>query len=228
MLILEAAMALLVAAYYSWPAAADVLSRFGAWEHRGGVLAAALATALAGGLLSQLSRVYFQDGGRWTATHVENAAFNLGLFFISGTMVYEFYQQQARWFGNGTAWSILVPKILLDQFGFTVLWSTPYQSLMTRWHTLRYSWPRLWRELDRNFIAERMLPILVTNWMFWLPGVTLIYSLPLNLQTSLFIFATAIWGLLLPAVVRQSSRRTAVTLTDLVPPGPEVLPQAAD
>ena len=50
-----------------------------------------------------------------------------------------------------------------------------------------------------------MLPVLVTNWMFWIPGVSLIYSMPLNFQTPLFIFATAIWGILLPAVGRQGA-----------------------
>jgi hypothetical protein len=55
-----------------------------------------------------------------------------------------------------------------------------------------------------------MLPILVTNWMFWLPGVSLIYAMPLVLQTPLFIFATAIWGLLLPAVAQQERAESNV------------------
>ena len=47
--------------------------------------------------------------------------------------------------------------------------------------------------------------MVVTSWMFWIPGVTLIYSMPSNLQAPLFIFATAIWGLLLPAILRQET-----------------------
>jgi hypothetical protein len=81
-------------------------------------------------------------------------------------------------------------------------------------------------ELNWDFVAERMLPVLVSNWMFWIPGVVLIYSLPTNLQTPLFIFATAIWGLLLPAVARQGGN--AAPAPEPVPAAPEILPQSTE
>jgi hypothetical protein len=196
-------MAAVVAIYYGWPAGAAVLSRYAAWQHAGGVLVAALATAFAGGVLSQVSLVYFQKRGRWTESDLKNMAFRWALFFISGAIVYEFYGWQAVWWGQGPGWSVLIPKVLLDQFGYTVFVATPLFSLSLRWQTLNFSGKRLWKELDQSFLTERMLPILVTNWMFWIPGVSLIYSMPSILQTPLFIFATAIWGLLLPAVTKQ-------------------------
>ena len=136
-------------------------------------------------------------------THLENMSSKLALFFISGGFVYEFYAWQTVWFGEGTAWSVLVPKILVDQFVYSTFWAVPFMTLMIRWQALGYSGRRVWQNLDTNFLTERILPILVTNWMFWIPGVTLIYSMPYILQTPLFIFATAIWGLLLPAVAKQ-------------------------
>ncbi len=214
MLVLQAMMAVIVVIYYAWPAGALFLSRFARWQHAGGVLAAACATSIAGGVLSEISAVYFQDRGRWARRHFENAAFKMVLFFISGSVVYEFYRQQAVWFGNGPSWHILLPKILVDQFGYTVVFAVPYQATLTRWHLLGFSGARLWRELKDNFFTERLLPVLITNWMFWFPGVTLIYSMPQILQTPLFIFAMAIWGLLLPAVGRQG--RDTGTMLDLV------------
>lgn len=204
MLMLEGAMALLVVVYYFWPTGKAVLTHYAAWQHQGGILVAALATGVAGGVISELSLVYFQDEGRWNFIHLENMVFKLLLFCTSGAIVYEFYGWQAVWFGQGNAWSVIVPKVCVDQFGYTVIWAVPYMTFATRWQALRYSGKSLWAELDKNFIAERILPVLVTNWMFWIPGVSLIYSMPLNLQTPLFIFATAIWGILLPAVGRQS------------------------
>jgi len=209
MLVLEAAMAAMVVIYYCWPTGSDFLSRYAAWQHSGGIFVAALATAIAGGILSELSLIYLRDKGCWTASHVENMGFKLVMFFIGGAIVCEFYEWQTVWFGEGTAWSVLLPKILVDQFIFTVFWATPYQTLMTRWQTLRYSGRNLWRELNRDFLTERVLPVLVTGWMFWIPGVVFIYSMPSNLQAPLFIFGTAIWGLLLPAVARQDSTETA-------------------
>jgi hypothetical protein len=207
MLVLEGAMALLVAVYYFWPTGAAVLARYAAWQQAGGIAVTAFATGVAGGVISELSLVYFQDGGRWSLHHMKNMGFKFLLFFISGATVYEFYGWQAVWFGQGASWSVLAPKVCADQFGYTVIWAVPYMTMATRWQALNYSGKRLREELDRNFVAEQMLPVLVTNWMFWIPGVCLIYSMPLNLQTPLFIFATAIWGILLPAVGRLSEEQ---------------------
>lgn len=203
MTLLELAMLAVVILFYQWPAATSFLTRFAEGQQRGGILTASLATAVAGGILSEISLVYLQDKGRWTRAHVENMAFKFVMFFINGAMVYEFYRLQAFWFGNGTSVAVLTHKVIVDQFAFTLVWSLPYQTFMTRWQALGFSGSRLWRELNLQFVLERMLPILITNWMFWIPGVVLIYALPQMLQSTLFIFATAIWGLLLPAVARQ-------------------------
>jgi hypothetical protein len=204
-LALESAMASMVAIYYCWPAGAAVLTRYAAWQHSGGIFGAALATAFAGGVLSEISLVYFQQQGRWTRANIEGVAFKWVIFFLSGGIVFEFYQLQAFLFGRGATWSVLLPKVLLDQFGYTVFWSTPFYAITTRWHALGYSFRRLWPELQPSFIPKFVLPILITNWMFWIPAVSLIYSMPQMLQTPLFIFAIAIWGLLLPAVTKQES-----------------------
>jgi hypothetical protein len=205
MSVLLAAMSSMLAVYYFWPAGAALLSRYGAWQHAGGMVRTGLVAGFAGGILSELSLIYVRDRGRWNAIHLENMLFRFVLFFISGMIVSQFYKLQALWFGDGISWRILLPKVLVDQFVFSVFWSTTYYSLAFRWQALRYSGARLWRELDRNFVVERMLPVLVTNWLFWIPGVTLVYSMPLPLQMPLNIFATAIWGLLLAAVANEGS-----------------------
>ena len=204
MLALFTAMALVVATYYLWPLGSHFLVAYATWQQSGGVFATALATAVAGGILSELSLVYFQNRGRWTLGCLENMAFKCVVFFFGGGIVYEFYQWQAFFWGSGLAWTIIAAKVATDQLGFSVFWSLPYSTLTMRWQVLRYSGRKLWQELDAKFVGERMLPVLVINWMFWTPAVILVYSMPLMLQTPLFIFATAVWGVLLPAVTRQA------------------------
>lgn len=213
MLALLAAMSVLVLIYYCWPTGAAVLSWYASWQHAGGFFRAGLVAGFAGGILSELSVIYICDGGRWNTAHLENMVFRFVVFFISGVIVYTFYEWQAVWFGDGLSWRVLLPKILVDQFVFSVLWSTPYQTLVFRWKTLRYSGSRLWNELDGKFVIERMLPVLVTTWMFWIPGVTLIYSMPLVLQMPLNIFAMAIWSLLLAGL----SKSARVPVADMGP-----------
>jgi hypothetical protein len=199
---LLSAMGIVVAVFYRWPAGASVISSYAVWQHSGGILRAGLTAGFAGGILSELCLIYFRDSGRWNATHLENMTFRFVVFFFGGLVVYKFYEWQAVWFGDGLAWRVILPKVLVDQFIFSVFWSTTYQSLTFRWQALGYSGSRLWKELNGSFVIERMLPVLVTNWMFWIPGVTLVYSMPLMLQMPLNIFATAIWSLLLAGVAR--------------------------
>jgi hypothetical protein len=223
-LALQAAMGGIVAIYYLWPPGAGLLSRYAAWQVSGGALGNGVAAALAGGVLSEVSLVYFQCKGHWAWSNVENLLFKLGLFFVAGAIVFEFYRFQAYWWGQGDSLSILVPKVITDQFGYTVFFACPYYALLTRWHNLRYSLTRLWNELDRHFITERMLPVLVMNWMFWIPAITLVYAMPTILQPPLYIFATAIWGLLVPAVTKQETPNAQETAV----PSPGILADPAE
>jgi hypothetical protein len=225
-LALQSAMGVIVGIYYLWPAGAAVLSRYAAWQQSGGMLGNGFAAAIAGGVLSEVSLVYFQKKGRWTPMNVENLAFKFAIFFVAGCMVYEFYRFQAYWWGQGASLSVLVPKVLLDQFGYTVFWATPYYALLTRWHALRYSNARLWQEMDRHFLMERMLPILVTNWIFWIPAITLVYAMPTVLQAPLYVFATAIWGLLV-ATVGSQDRRSSAAYDSVAAASPQMLADPA-
>ena len=213
MVALLSAMAAVVVIYYTWPAGATVLSWYASWQQAGGLLRTGLAAGFAGGVLSELSLVVARDRGRLSLEHLGSMAFRFTVFFFGGILVSVFYAYQARWFGDGTSWRVLLPKVLVDQLIFSVFWSTPYQTITFRWQVLHYSLPRLWSELDGNFVIERMWPVLITNWMFWIPGVTLVYSMPLILQMPLSIFATAMWSILLAGLAKPAGAPD----TDMVP-----------
>ncbi|HEX4140912.1 MAG TPA: hypothetical protein VHY09_11230, partial [Candidatus Methylacidiphilales bacterium] len=127
------------------------------------------------------------------------------IFFISGCIVYEFYHYQGVWWGTGASLRVIAPKVIVDQFGYTVLFAAPYYAVLTRWQALRYSGAKLWRELRGEFFTTRVLPVLVTNWMFWIPAVSFVYAMPSVLQPPLAAFATAIWGLLVSAIGSQEA-----------------------
>jgi hypothetical protein len=197
---LQVAMGAIVAIYYLWPPGSAVLSRYALWQASGGALGTGFVYAIAGGVLSELSFVYFQQRGRWTRANVENIGFKFVIFFVGGSVVYEFYRLQAVWWGTGASLRVLVPKVLVDQFGYTVIFAAPYYALLTRWQALRYSGAKLWREIRSTFLTDRLLPMLVMNWMFWIPAISFVYAMPTVLQPPLAAFATAIWGLLVSAI----------------------------
>jgi len=49
-----------------------------------------------------------------------------------------------------------------------------------------------------------VLPVLVSNWCFWIPMSILIYCFPTTLQLPLGILATSIWSMLLAALVKPA------------------------
>ncbi len=208
---LQSAMAAIVAAYYLFPPVTELLSRYAVWQHQGGPWANGVAAALAGGAMSECSLVYFQHRGRWNRHHLESMAFKGITFFISGALVFEFYALQAYWWGQGYSPRVLIPKVLCDQFVYTIIFAAPYYALMGRWQVLRYSGTALWAELRGDFVLDRLLPMLVMNWMFWIPAITLVYAMPSVLQAPLAIFATAMWGLLVPALTRQETAKEVAT-----------------
>ena len=219
------AMGAILVGYYFWPPFARAISAYGEWQAAGGVLRTGLVAGFAGGVISELSVIYFRDGDRWKLRHVEDMIFRFVLFFLGGMIVAVFYDYQAFWFGQGHSLGTLAPKVLVDQFVFSVLWSTPYYALAFRWQGVRYSPARLWSEMKPAFLFERMLPVLITNWMFWIPGVTIIYSMPLPLEMPLNIFGTAIWGVLLAALAKKGEPETMpVPLRET----PVVVPQSAE
>ncbi len=208
-LAIQAAIGAVVAIYYLWPAGGAVLSAYAHWQTSGGPWSNGLANSAAG-VLSEVSFVYFQQRGRWTPVNVENVFFKLIVFYISGFFVYEFYRYQAIWWGSGASLRVIVPKVIVDQFGYTVVLSAPYFALLTRWQALRYSGPKLWHEVRcTRFLTERLLPMLVTNWIFWIPAISFIYAMPFALQPTLAVFASAIWGILVSAIGRQEPAHPA-------------------
>lgn len=207
-LAIQAAIGAVVAIYYLWPAGSAALSTYARWQTSGGPFSNGLANSVAG-VLSEVSYVYFQQRGRWKAANVENVVFKFILFYISGFAVYEFYRYQTIWWGTGASLRVIVPKVIVDQFGYTVILSAPYFALLTRWQALRYSGAALWRELRGDFITARLLPVLTTNWIFWIPAISFIYAMPFLLQPALAVFASAIWGVLVSAIGRQEPANSA-------------------
>jgi hypothetical protein len=63
----------------------------------------------------------------------------------------------------------------------------------------------------RQFYLIIVLPVLVSNWLFWIPMVVLIYCFPTSLQLPLGILACAIWSLLIAALVEPADARVTST-----------------
>jgi hypothetical protein len=97
-------------------------------------------------------------------------------------------------------------ETFVDQFLYTPFLSNPMQTLTFLWKSEQFSFRRTVEKLRhfRQFYVLTVLPVLVSNWCFWIPMVILIYCFPTSLQLPLGILAVAIWSMLIAALVEPA------------------------
>ncbi|MES2439984.1 MAG: hypothetical protein V4584_12990 [Verrucomicrobiota bacterium] len=192
-------MACLATLYYAVPASQGFFAAMAAMQERLGLLFPFLGMGLSVGLLAEAAKVCMSEEKRWTRDNSINAVFNLMIFGILGVLQNYLYAFQAKLFGTGTSLEVLVPKVLFDQFVWTVLFANPYQAVLYLWKNRGFSWRKVAAQMRpfKPFWGTQVLPVLIANWFFWIPMVSIIYCFPNELQLPLAILAVTIWVLLL-------------------------------
>jgi hypothetical protein len=93
-------------------------------------------------------------------------------------------------------------KLAVDQFIYSPFWAVPTYLIALRWMERGCSWKRTRASLDRVFWTRTFPTVLVTNWLIWIPAVTLVYSLPAPLQFPLFSVIMCFFVLLVTLLAR--------------------------
>ena len=206
-LCVQALMLCLVFAYFYAPAARPFFNVLTDWNVRGGLVFSFVAMGATVGVLTEAFTVYLHKDGRWIQEDLINMAFNFLVFGFLGMMNSLFYQLQARCFGAGRSLETLAFKMFVDQFIYTPFLSNPCQTLAFLWKSESFSLQSTVAKLSRfrQFYVITVLPVLVSNWCFWIPMSILIYCFPTTLQLPLCILAVSMWSMFLAALVKPSS-----------------------
>jgi hypothetical protein len=205
-LFVEAMMVGLVLAYFYVPVARPFFNVLSDWNVRGGLAFSFIAMGATVGGLTETFIVYLHKGGRWTREDLINMAFNFLVFGLLGVMNSGLYQLQARWFGAGWSLGTLALKTSVDQFIYTPFLSNPVQTLAFLWKSEDFSLRSTVAKLShfKQFYVITVLPVLFSNWCFWIPMSALIYCFPTTLQLPLGILAASIWSMLLATLVKPT------------------------
>jgi hypothetical protein len=194
----------LVVAYHVDARVRGVCAALAAWKTAGGLPLSAATAAFAGGILPELAKLAartsrgpspFRGRGR-------EIAFNTVFFAFNGIVVDGLYRLLARLFGTGTDPATVVAKMAFDQFVFTPPWLVLITALYL-WRARAFSVAAVREAFSRGVAAyarERVLPLLLPDWAFWIPMVCVIYAFPLPLQFLLFILALAAWSLIMVVI----------------------------
>lgn len=165
------------------------------WKVSGGLPFAALTGAFAGGVLPELAKLVAL-GPAALAGRAAEIAFNITFFAFNGIVIDGLYRGEARLFGDGASLATVAEKVAFDQFVFSPTWLVVIIVLFL-WRQRGFSAAAVRPALGRGFYQQRVIPLLLPNWLFWIPMVSIIYALPVTLQFLMFIPALAAWSLIM-------------------------------
>lgn len=197
------AFALAIVCGYVWSKPVkDALDVVGELKLRYGYAYSAVATCLFGGLVPYAVLTF--AGRIPRQRRVAELAFYALLWFWKGMEVDALYRTQAVWFGEGSNVATIALKTLVDQFGYVPLWAAPSQVLLFTWKDAGFSVTGMRAAFLRQSFAQRVLVVMFSTWVVWIPAVAIIYSLPSALQVPLFNLVLCFWCLLMSFISRES------------------------
>lgn len=206
-LLLQGILLIFLAAYLWHEQTKSVLAVLAGWKEETGFFFAAASYLLASAFLPEFLRVVFFQKGRIRRENLRNFFTSAPLWIFMGILVDLLYRAQLRVFGDGSDWTILLPKVLVDQFLFSPLIAQPLIVGYLHWRDEGFSrgvWSQVWRPA---FYLEKILPVQVAAWCVWIPGVTLVYFMEPLLQIPTAVLIQVFWVLLLTTLHRISVGR---------------------
>jgi hypothetical protein len=188
------AMAVVVS-YYTLPSVQAVLQQLAQFKLQTGLIFGAISTALFGGLIPVvIQKLRPALAHQVSLQHLPFFA----LFWASkGVEVDLLYMGQALVFGDTATPRVIIPKVMVDQFGYAALWAVPSIVLAYAWKDAGFSWRALRQRLESGWYKRRVVPVLLSNWAVWIPAVAIVYCLPLPLQLPLQNLVLCLWALIL-------------------------------
>lgn len=185
----------IVVSYYNWPSARALFDQVSELKIAWGFFFSILSTAIFGGLIPSLITA-ISNGYSFTR-NVYLTLTNVGLWGFKGIELDLLYRGQAYVFGADNQISTIAFKTLFDQLIYVPLIGLTNVILFVLWRDLNFSCRRFRAALGPNWYANRILPVIISNWFLWVPAVVLIYSLPTSLQLPIQNLVLVFWNLIL-------------------------------
>jgi hypothetical protein len=200
---------LLVLAYFYMPSVARVCDSVGELKVRSGLLFAAVTMPLACGVAPEFFKYAAGVDRSFSRLRLELMLHNMGLFLVGGICLDLFYSWLGRTFAGVEPAVAVAAKVAIDQALYTTLVGVP---LIAASYTLRKVGYRPFaalRQLNADWYARDVMPVLVVCWAYWLPMTSLMYTLPPNLTFVYGLVASAASSVLLVAVAGRNEQKMA-------------------
>jgi hypothetical protein len=205
-LILQAVMAAMAAAYLWHPGARHLFTELARIRSDWGLWFSFLGTSLASALLPEILRGFRRTSAADGPPLRERLLFAIPFWGLIGVQVDLFYRLQLHLFGPSESISVIVTKVLVDAFLYCPLLAMPEAVCVFLWRDHGFTRRGFHGWTPGRFYALRIFPVLMANWMVWIPLVSIIYSLPPALGIPFFIIAQAFWVMVFTTLSARSGK----------------------
>ena len=211
-LLLQSVMAAMAIAYLFHPASRHAFESLAILRSQWGLFFSFLGTSFGSAILPELLRPILPGSAnseKEAPGPGSRLLFGIPFWGLIGMQVDLFYRLQYLLFGPSTSIPVIVKKVLVDAFIYCPLLAIPQVVCIFLWRDHGFTFHGFKGHLPVHFYALKVFPVLVANWMVWIPLICIIYSLPPALGIPFFIVAQSFWVMVLTTLSRTPSREAA-------------------
>ena len=208
-LLLQSLMACMGAAYLWHPASREVFGKLAVVRSEWGLLFSFIGTALGSAVLPELLRLILprpDDAGGGTPTLLSRLLFGIPFWGLIGVQVDLFYRLQDFLFGPSETLPVLVKKVTVDALLYCPLLAIPQAVCVMLWRDHGFTGRGFLGHTPLRFYALKIFPVLLANWMVWIPLLCIIYSIPQALSIPFFIVAQCFWVMVFTTLSLRASK----------------------
>ncbi len=201
-LVLQFVGVFIVLAYYVVEPFRDVLQVIADMQQTGGYLFSAVITAIFAGFIPFLVQIIFERE-RPQRYHIYTGSFIVLFWAYRGVEVDLLYRLQAVWFGDELSFSVILKKTLTDQFVYAPFWAIWIVTLGILFKDCKLSLRDFRQQINRSFFCVTYPSVVFSTWLVWVPGVSIIYSLPQLLQVPMMNIVACFYAILVMYLTRH-------------------------
>jgi len=206
-LFLQGVMGAIAALYLLNPATRLTFDKLALLRSQWGLLFSFAGTSTASAILPELMRFILCRGRtrREQDPLWERLIFGIPFWGLVGMQVDLFYRLQYRLFGPSDTILVIIKKVLFDSLLYCPLLAVPQAVCVLLWRDHRFTFHGFRGHHPLRFYALKIFPVLVANWMVWIPLICIIYALPCALGVPFFIVAQCFWVMVLTTLASSRS-----------------------
>lgn len=194
-LLLQALLLIFLGLYLAHEGTRDVLFQVADLKKEASYLFAFVSYILSAAILPELLRIGIFQKGRATKQNLSHFLSSAPAWGAMGVLVDAFYRLQGFWFGTGNDLGTVLTKVAVDQFIFSPFVASAIMIGYFSWRDSGFRRSALRKIFNRDFFPQRVFPVQVAGWCIWIPGVSLVYFMPSELQIPVASLIQAFWVL---------------------------------